>query len=88
MLWRFPETVVLTPIDSEAVLLNTANGNSYVLNSLGVVLAALITEGKDAAEIIQQLSEHFPNEINHVQQDVNDFVTTLQAEGLLEPVEL
>lgn len=85
MIWYFPESILLTPVGSEAVLLDTATGNSYVLSPLGLAIAALIEEGQDTKTIIHRLEQQFPNAVAQIPQDVAHFLAELQREGLLTP---
>jgi hypothetical protein len=88
MCWQFSKHVLITPIEPEAVLLNTASGDNYVLNSLGLVVCALIQEGcNQTALIVEQVSQHFPDDVGQIPADVQEFMAALHSEGLIERVD-
>jgi hypothetical protein len=87
MCWQFSKHVLITPIEPEAVLLNTASGDNYVLNPLGLVVCALIQEGcNQTSLIIEQVSQHFPDDVGKIPDDVQEFMVALHSEGLIERV--
>jgi hypothetical protein len=87
MCWQFSKHVLITPIEPEAVLLNTASGDNYVLNPLGLVICALIQEGcNQTSLIIEQVSQHFPDDVGKIPDDVQEFMVALHSEGLIERV--
>jgi hypothetical protein len=86
MHWQFPKHILITPIEPEAVLLNTVTGDNYVLNPLGLAICASIQEGcNETQAIIDRIGEYFPNQIG-ISVDVTEFITALQTEGLIEVV--
>jgi hypothetical protein len=88
MCWQFSKHVLITPIEPEAVLLNTASGDNYVLNPLGLVVCALIQEGcNQTSLIIERVSQHFPDDVEKIPDDVQEFMAALHSEGLIERVE-
>jgi Coenzyme PQQ synthesis protein D (PqqD) len=87
MPWKFAKNVLITPIEPEAVLLNTVTGENYVLNPLGLAICALIQEGcNETAAIIDRINQHFPDDASAIAVDVAEFIADLQSEGLLEEV--
>jgi hypothetical protein len=88
MHWQFSSKVLITPIKPEAVLLNTASGDNYVLNPLGLAICALIQEGcNETSAIIKRINQHFPDDTITIPTDVTEFIMALQAEGLIERVD-
>jgi hypothetical protein len=89
MSWEFSKDVLITPIEPEAVLLNTATGDNYVLNPLGLAICALIEEGCNETEtIIDRIMRQFPAAAPVIAEDVTEFITALAAEGLFVNPEL
>ena len=87
MSWKFAPDVLITPIEPEAVLLNTRTGDNYVLNSLGLAICALIQEDcNETAMIIDRVSQQFPDHTSAIAVDVAEFITALVTEKLIEPV--
>ena len=84
-IWLLADTVLLTFVAPEAVLLNTSTGDRYVLNPLGTAICTSCQIGSTIAQIVAEISSHFPQSIDLVTQDVADFVRQLQAEGLIIP---
>jgi Coenzyme PQQ synthesis protein D (PqqD) len=88
MCWQFSKHVLITPIEPEAVLLNTASGDNYVLNPLGLVICALIQEGcNQTSLIIERVSQHFSDDVEKIPADVQEFMAALHSEGLIERVD-
>lgn len=83
--WLLADTVLLAPVAPEAVLLNTATGDRYVLNPLGTAICTLCQTGSTIAQIVAEIRSHLPQPIDSVTQDVAEFVQQLQAEGLIIP---
>lgn len=87
MHWQFPKHILITPIEPEAVLLNTATGDNYVLNPLGLAICASIQEGcNETQAIIDRISQYFPDDVGTIPADVTEFIRALQTAGLLEVV--
>lgn len=87
MHWQFPKHILITPIEPEAVLLNTITGDNYVLNPLGLAICASIQEGCNQTQgIIDRLSEYFPDRMGTIPADVTEFMMALQAEGAIEEI--
>jgi Coenzyme PQQ synthesis protein D (PqqD) len=87
MPWKFAQDVLITPIEPEAVLLNTKTGDNYVLNSLGLAICALIQEDcNETVTIIDRVSQQFPDHTSAIVVDVTEFITALATEKLIELV--
>ena len=82
-IWLLAQTVLLTPVEPEAVLLNTANGERYVLNPLGTAICSLFQTGSTISDVTTKVKQHFPQEIASIGQDTQEFITQLQSEGLI-----
>jgi hypothetical protein len=87
MHWQFPKHILITPIEPEAVLLNTLTGDNYVLNPLGLAICALIQEGCNQTQaIIDRISQYFPDDAEMISADVTEFISALQTAGSIEVV--
>jgi predicted transcriptional regulator len=87
MSWQFPKHILITPIEPEAVLLNTLTGDNYVLNPLGLAICASIQEGcNETQAIIDRISQYFPDHVDTIPADVAEFISALQAAELIEVV--
>jgi cytochrome c1 len=83
--WTLSDTVLLTSVPPEAVLLDTATGERYVLNPLGTAICNLCEMGKTTTEIVTAVEQQFPQSLDQIAQDVYEFIDQLQAEGLIIP---
>ena len=86
-IWQFDRKVLLTPVPPEAVLLNTATGETYVLNQLGLNICLLIQQNYSQSAIVELLIEHFPDAATSIPTDVAELIAQLETEKLLYRVE-
>jgi len=78
--------VVFTPLsDQEAVLLHMDNKFYYSLNSTGAYMWKLLeAEDFSEAELAQKIQTVFDLPLDQAKADVNEFITDLVKEQLLE----
>lgn len=81
--WLLAETVLLTPVAQESVLLNTQTGDRYVLNPLATAICALFQSGSTISEAIGTTQAYFPTDSERVERDIQEFIAQLQSEGLI-----
>ncbi len=70
-------------VNGELVIVDTRRGDYHVLNALGARVFAAIVEGDDTASIASSIAETHDMTPREVQRDVDAFVATLAAKGLL-----
>jgi hypothetical protein len=79
-----PESVLFRDLDGEAVLLETASGRYYGLDEVGTRMWSLLqTHGETGAVCHALLAEYDVPE-DRLRADLEVFVETLAARGLLE----
>jgi hypothetical protein len=83
MAWQLSPAVIISEVQSEAVLLNVTSGNCFVLDSLSLAICKLIEAECDMADVVEYLQNHFPAEAAHIPQDIQEFIDALLAEGLI-----
>ena len=75
-------------IDNEAIIVNLDSGTYYSLRAVGADIWQMIEQGATVAEIINQLAQQYTKtEQTMIQTDVESFVTELQEEALILPLE-
>jgi len=80
---KFPETVLLSTVDDEMVLMDTAHGEYYGLNKSGTVLLETLLETRNTAAAVEWAAELFdaPEEI--IAGDLEQLVADLIKRQLL-----
>jgi hypothetical protein len=81
------EQIVHEILDGEVVLVNLDNGYYYILQGTGSEIWQHLTSGAPADETVAALLRQYTGEPEAVAQAVRDFVSSLVAEALLQPVE-
>jgi hypothetical protein len=73
--------------DDRAVILDAQGATLITLNPVGTLLWVALDEPRPAGQLTAVLAEHFP-EVDEAQlrADVDDFLDTLLAEGLVVDV--
>ncbi len=84
MTWHLSPTVLISEVQSEAVLLNTTTGNCFVLDSLGLAICKLLEAECNFSEIVEYLQQQFPDSASQIPQDVQAFIDSLGAAGLIQ----
>lgn len=78
-------TEVCTVIDTDgAVLLDLRKGKYFSLNGVGALIWQEIAAGSAPAEVATRLSNRFGVSAADVRRDVDEFITRLQRERLLD----
>jgi hypothetical protein len=77
---------VYAALDDGAVLLNTDSGVYFGLDPVGSRIWELVggPGGVAEADIVHQLTTEYAVDVERLQADVHDFLTLLEARGLLE----
>jgi hypothetical protein len=70
--------------DGETVLLDLAGSRYLTVNAAGTVLLKRLAEGCDRDELVTALLDAFRIPPEQAAVDVDDFVATLNAKGLLD----
>jgi hypothetical protein len=65
-------------------VLDTENGRMYGLNYVGSRILDLLTSGLRQIEIVDRIQSEFAIDRRTAENDVQDFLLTLQQRGLIE----
>ncbi len=70
-------------VHGELVIVDTRRGDYHVLNALGARVFTAIVDGDDTASIVSRIAETHDVTPHVAERDVEAFVATLAAKGLL-----
>ena len=76
---RFTET----EIDDEIVVMKLDTGDFFSITGTGCVIWRLIDGSRDRAAVVAVLQAEFPAAAEVIAGDVDEFLRTLEGEGLL-----
>jgi Coenzyme PQQ synthesis protein D (PqqD) len=79
----FPDTIRRVANADGGVVLDLRCGAMFRVNPLGARVLDLLAEGNTPAQIAEKLSTEFTVALSDVQTDVNEFVESLKAHGVL-----
>ena len=79
--------VVHENIDGETVILNLDSGNYYSIVDVGADIWNYIEKGAPVIEIMPLILENYECSRGDEENDVNSFITQLQQEGLVIPID-
>jgi PqqD family protein of HPr-rel-A system len=77
-------SVVCADVNDEAVLLNVETGIYFGLDGLGAQIWKLIEEGANEEEILSRLLAEYEVTPEQLHGDLTEFLTQLDAHGLIE----
>ena len=83
---RFPETLFAQEVDGEMVLLDMTSENYYGLDSVATDIWRLLQEGRSLEETVEALQEIYEVEEERLRNDLENFLTRLAEQGLVELV--
>lgn len=84
---EIPSHVTGTLVEGDYILADLHLGRYFALDSVGSVVWSSIVEGRSVDEAIDRVSEEFNVSLVRARQDILDFLSQLQAQGLLRAVE-
>ncbi|MEM7336610.1 MAG: PqqD family protein [Chloroflexota bacterium] len=71
-------------IEGEIVLLHPDNGKMLVLNESGTALWSFLGEWLTLEEMMARFTAVYDTPLKQAQQDIHQFITTLNQKGLLD----
>lgn len=77
-----PADILVQEIAGEAVLLDLAGECYFGLDEVGTRIWQLLNEHGDVATVYQIMRDEFDVEDDQLRQDLSDFITKLQDNGL------
>lgn len=78
------DNAVWREVDGETVLLDLSSANYLGINASGSMLWAAIVDGASSARLVDLLVDRFGLEPERATHDVDEFLTTCRARGLIE----
>lgn len=78
-----PESVLFRDLDGEAVLLETGSGRYYGLNEVGTRMWSLLQIHGEIGAVCRALLTEYDVTEDRLREDLEGFVETLAARGLL-----
>ena len=79
--------VVYAELDNEAVLLNVTTGMYFGLDAIGTRIWALVVSGTSHEQIVEALLAGYDVPRDVLESDVTEFLSDLNAHGLVGPGE-
>jgi hypothetical protein len=74
-------------ISENGFVFDPYSGGTFTLNATGQVVIKGLRDGLSKAEIVARLKNEFDGVTNRLQEDVQDFMRTLDEFGMLSDVE-
>jgi Coenzyme PQQ synthesis protein D (PqqD) len=84
VMFRVPEHVRNTSSEDGGIVLDMTQGRLYGLNVMGSKILTMAEQGFEPAQIAQEIAQTFQVDRDLVEQDVREFLATLQNRRLLE----
>jgi hypothetical protein len=82
-MYKLSETVRSTHSQDGAVVLDIRQGEMFNLNLVGSRILELLKRGSTEAEVVDEISRQFNADRAEVEQDVQEFVVSLQEHRLI-----
>jgi hypothetical protein len=82
-----PESVLFRDLDGEAVLLDTVSGRYYGLDEVGTRMWSLLQRHGEIEAVCRALFAEYEAPEEQLLEDLQRFVGTLAAKGLIRMVE-
>jgi hypothetical protein len=83
--YKVSPRVINETIDGEAVMINLASGNYYILDPVGAEIWSLIERSASVAEIVGALSARYEGGEQDIEGAVGGLLSELQREDLVVP---
>lgn len=84
--YKIAEDVLSKTVNDEEVIVNLNTGTYFGLNPTGTVIWNHLKKGSDSAVILNDLLEQFDASEDELRQDLEQFVTHLQSQNMLNEV--
>jgi predicted transcriptional regulator len=80
---RLRADVRLVPEQDGAILLDMTGGTYYQINEAGRMVFQGLLKGRDLADVVQEIAEHYGIENSTAERDVNALLVSLEELGLV-----
>jgi archaeosine-15-forming tRNA-guanine transglycosylase len=78
------ETVFVQEVDEEMILLDANTQKYFSLDEVGAIFYHFLEDEEDLRVIVKELSEHFSKDEKVIEDDLLQFLATLQEKGLVK----
>jgi PqqD family protein of HPr-rel-A system len=85
---RFSDTVTVSRVDEELVLLDSRSGKYFGLNAVGRRIFELLSENPNRKEALETLLTEYDVEEGQLRADIDRFLVELKSKGLVETDEV
>ena len=85
--YKVSPRVINETIDGEAVMINLASGNYYILDPVGAEIWTYVERAASVAEIVDGLSARYEASPAEIEGATRALLTELQSEDLVVPAE-
>lgn len=85
--YKVSPRVINETIDGEAVMINLASGNYYILDPIGAEIWTYIERAASAGEIVDGLAARYDGSPTEIEGAIGTLLTELQNEDLIVPAE-
>ena len=83
--YHLPEYITYSKVDGEIVIFHGENNHYYSLNSVGSSIFRKVEQGKNEAEIFEELKiEYRVEDEDALLEDVEEILLDLLSEGIIE----
>jgi len=83
MVLKLNKFVSFGKVGNETMITNEENNKGIKLDDLGSDIWEMIFNGKSKSEIIDHYVSLYPNDKETINDDINDFISTLIDEGFI-----
>jgi hypothetical protein len=79
--------IVFEKFEDETVMINLTSGNYYGIMNVGKAILTLMEDGISRQNLLAVISKSYGKEITEVEEDIQEFLTTLVNEGIAQITE-
>ena len=80
---QFPDSVSISALDDELVLLDSASGKYYALNATAARMVELLQQGLDLQQCTEILADQYNAEPETIYSDIEQLISDLSERGLI-----
>ena len=80
---KFKDTVMVSDLDDEKILMNIENGYYFSLNESATKIIELLMNGADIDETAKKISLEYDEDIEIIKADINELLIQLENKKLI-----
>jgi coenzyme PQQ synthesis protein D (PqqD) len=85
--YKVSPRVINETIDGEAVMINLASGNYYILDPIGAEIWTYVEHAASVSEIVEGLGARYEGSAADIEAAIGGLLSELQSEDLVVPAE-